>query len=198
MLTGNSEWRAISDCGALWFSLVHSVCNIFWDWRCVWQLSCDCECVPLRLSSPLVDSGGIAEAVASFTVTICTSLRIYARTSEVAVAARGCRLYISTTSQVVSERYQRFPKTWGRRVWRKDANEWRVVKQRTKTNCFLDDCEGVKPRSWIQADCWRKKSNDWSWPRIDFELVVFGILWERDAGKFILASAQGVTRSTQH
>ena len=45
--------------------------------------------MPLRLSSPLVDSGGIAEAVASFTVAICTSLRIYARTSEVAAAARG-------------------------------------------------------------------------------------------------------------
>ena len=80
----------------------------------------DCVRALLCLSSPLVDSGGIAEAVASFAVKFCTSLRTDARQPEVAAAARGCRLVITTTSQLPafsvnfynSQRKSRDNQTW--------------------------------------------------------------------------------------
>ena len=46
-----------------------------------------------------VDSGGIAQAAASVSVKFCKSQLTYARTSDVAAAARGLQIVIPTTSQ---------------------------------------------------------------------------------------------------
>ena len=125
---GNADWVSLS--GELHLAVVHcgscssiqSVTSLETDFASAAQLQVLCACT-LCLPTPLVDSGGIAQAVASLAVKVCASLRTEAQIPDVAAAARGCRFHISTTSQVVSEPYQRFPKTEGRIVSRKQRTQ---------------------------------------------------------------------------
>ena len=65
---GISEWRTTSGCGALSFLLVTQPVTFFWDWLCVCSFAATVWVHSLSLRHLWADSGGIAQAAASFVV----------------------------------------------------------------------------------------------------------------------------------